>query len=325
MSSPKSLYRPLIDAFALAPHSAVDAALQSFLAPDAAIHVVHPFNLCTVPDALIRRLIDPLRASFARLHRRSDLVMAGQFEGGNWVTSIGYFYGTFEQDWLGIRATNRLAFLRYGEFHRIENGLAVESYLFLDLPELMIASGQYPLPLQPGYSGLLPGPMVPDGMNWDDSDPAESSRSYAIVTEMLGRLATRDEAWRPYWHPDMLWYGTAAFGSYQGIDRFAGFQVPFEQSFEGWGGGSLGNGRTRHFTRFGDGRYTCSGGWPSLSGVSVRPFLGAQPTGLMTFFRVCDWWRREGDLLTENWVVVDIPHAMLQFGVDLFPGIEVPE
>ncbi len=325
MTSPKSLYRPVIEAFAPTAPDRPDAALRAFFAPDAAIHVVHPFNRCSGAEGLIARLIEPLRTSFEGLHRRTDLVMGGRFEGADWVASTGYFAGTFARDFLGIRAPDRLAYLRYGEFHRIAEGRAAESYIFLDLPELMIACGQYPLPLPPGYSGLLPGPIRPDGMMWDDGDPDEATRSYAIVTEMLAKLATRDEAWRPFWHPRMLWYGPAAFGSYLGIERFAGFQVPFEQGFEGWGGGSLGNGRTRHFTRFGDGRYTCSGGWPSLSGVSVRPFLGAAATGRMTFFRVCDFWRREGGLLTENWVFVDIPDAMLQFGVDLFPAVELPQ
>ena len=40
--------------------------------------------------------------------------------------------------------------------------------------------------------------------------------------------------------------------------------------------------------------------------------------------RVCDWWRREEDLLVENWVFVDIPHVLLQMGVDLFDGAEIP-
>lgn len=325
MTPAKTHYRRLLDAFALTAAAPPDAALRDFFAADAAINVVHPFNLCTGPEAFLARVLAPLRASFAGLHRRTDLVMGGRFEGADWVSSTGCFVGTFERDWLGIRATDRLAWLRHGEFHRIAAGRAVESYIYLDLPGLMIAAGQYPLPLPPGDTGPPPGPLAPDGMLWAEGDPAEGRKSYAIVTEMLGKLATKDEGWRPFWHPDMLWYGPAAFGSYLGIERFAGFQVPFEQSFEGWGGGSLGNGRTRHFTRFGDDRYTCSGGWPSLSGVSIRPFLGQPPTGEMTFFRVCDWWRREGDLLTENWVFVDIPHAMLQFGVDLFAGVEVPQ
>ena len=53
-------------------------------------------------------------------------------------------------------------------------------------------------------------------------------------------------------------------------------------------------------------------------------FLGQDPNGKRLFMRVCDWWRREGDLLVENWVFVDIPHVLLQMGVDLFEDIEQP-
>ena len=86
---------------------------------------------------------------------------------------------------------------------------------------------------------------------------------------MLDKLATKDEAWRPYWHKNMMWYGPGAFGSFIGIEEFASFQVPFESQFEGWSGGAKNNGLTEHFTRFGEGNYTCSGGWPSLTGVST--------------------------------------------------------
>ena len=119
-----------------------------------------------------------------------------------------------------------------------------------------------------------------------------------------------------------LLQGLGAFGSFVGVDRFADFQVPFESQFEGWSGGSKNNGMTRHFTRYGEGNYTCSGGWPSLTGVNIKPFLEQGPTGERVFMRVCDWWRREGDLLMENWVFVDIPHVLLQMGYDLFAEME---
>ena len=41
--------------------------------------------------------------------------------------------------------------------------------------------------------------------------------------------------------------------------------------------------------------------------------------------RVCDWWRREGDVLIENWVFVDIPDVLLQMGYDLFGKLEKGE
>ena len=34
--------------------------------------------------------------------------------------------------------------------------------------------------------------------------------------------------------------------------------------------------------------------------------------------RVMDWWRREGDCLVENWVMIDMIEIFHQFGVDLF-------
>ncbi len=43
---------------------------------------------------------------------------------------------------------------------------------------------------------------------------------------MLAKLATKDEAWRPYWHNNMMWYGPGAFGSFIGVEEFASFQVP---------------------------------------------------------------------------------------------------
>ena len=117
-----------------------------------------------------------------------------------------------------------------------------------------------------------------------------------------------------------MWYGPGAFGSFIGVDEFASFQVPFESQFEGWSGGTNNNGLTEHFTRFGEGNYTCSGGWPSLTGINVKPFLGQGPTNKRVLMRVCDWWRRENELLVENWVFVDVPHLLLQLGYDPLPN-----
>ena len=184
-----------------------------------------------------------------------------------WVTSTGYYTGHFARPWLGIRPTGTLACLRFGEFHRVDEGRAVESYVYLDIPELMIAAGHWPIAESPGrdrgFTGYLPGPITHDGLQWHRNDPARSASSFEMVTDMLRNLATKDEAWRPYWHQDMLWYGPTAFGSFIGIDNFAGFQVPFENAFSEWIGGAMPGSQTRHFARFADGDYICSGGWPN--------------------------------------------------------------
>lgn len=298
-------------------------AVGGFFSEDASINVVHPFNELKGSDVYLSYFLVPLQKAFYGLYRRDDILMTGQFEGRDWISSTGYYVGRFADEWVGLKATNTLCYLRYGEFHQIENGKAVESYIYLDIPELMISCGQWPLEIGPGlsrgYTGLIHGPATHDGVIYDERDPADGRKSYQIVTDMLAGLATKDEAWRPYWHANMMWYGPGAFGSFVGIEEFASFQVPFESQFDGWSGGSKNNGMTKHFTRFGEGNYTCSGGWPSLTGINVKSFLGQNPTNERVFMRVCDWWRRENDLLVENWVFVDVPHVLLQLGFDPLP------
>lgn len=307
------------------PGAQQDDAVRRLCAPDAALNIVHPINAQTGPEGLILGLLAPLRAAFRGLHRRDDILMSGMYEGQHWVTTHGNYVGRWEQDWLGLKASKRLEYLRFGEFFRFDGDQVVEAYIFLDIPQLMCATGQWPdLPspaTRAGYTGMIPGPATQDGLLLAETNPAEGNKSYQIVTDMLAQLATEDEAWRPYWHDNMMWYGPAAFGSFVGIDDFASFQTPFENAFSLWSGGSKNNGVTRHFTRFGDGTYTCSGGWPSLMAVRAGDFLGQPSQGETLLMRVCDWWRREGDLLMENWVMVDIPDVLLQMGVDLFPGL----
>ena len=319
----KHAVHQMAQAFAY-PGAQQDTAIQDLFSEDAQINVVHPVNDLIGPSALLDRLYGPLRRALRGFHRRDDILMAGPFEEGDWVSTHGNFVGHFEQDLWGIKASGRLEYLRFGEFFRFEGSRIVEAYIFLDLPQLMIATGDWPIQDSPGltrgYTGMIPGPATQDGILLHETDAGESARSYQIVTDMLSQLATPDEAWRPYWHSNMMWYGPAAFGSFVGIDDFASFQTPFENAFTTWSGGSTNNGVTRHATRFGDGNYTCSAGWPSLMCVRSKPFLGQPSKGETLLMRVCDWWRRDADLLIENWVFVDIPDVLLQMGVDLFEG-----
>ena len=288
--------------------------------PNAQIEICHPYNSIGGPDAYLTRFLGELCTSFDSLYRNDYILMAGEFEETGWVSATGYYHGRFARDWLGIRATGQLANLRFGEFHRFSGNQVDCAYIFLDIPEFMMSVGQWPLAASPGYCGYVPGPITSDGVAVATADGDESRMTIDLVARMLERLNTPDQAWRPYWHRDMLWRGPAAFGSYIGIEEFAGFQVPFEQAFENWSGGLSETSSTRHFTRFGEGKYACSGGWPSVSGRHVEPYLGFGTTGREVVMRVCDWWRREGDLLVENWVFVDIPDLLLQFDFDLFPS-----
>jgi hypothetical protein len=41
----------------------------------------------------------------------------------------------------------------------------------------------------------------------------------------------------------------------------------------------------------GEGDYSCLGGWSSLIGINVKPFLGQKPPNRI-FMRLSDWWQR---------------------------------
>ncbi|MEM6276439.1 MAG: hypothetical protein AAF714_05775, partial [Pseudomonadota bacterium] len=186
---------------------------------DARIEVVHPFNTCTCDGYM--DVLEGLREAFQGLHRRDDIVMSGTFEGSDWISATGYYAGRWTAPWLGLRPSQELAYLRYGEFHRMDDGHARESYVFFDIPELMAATGQWPVPSgpgeTPGYRGRIPGPATQDGLTFP-RDQGRGEDSVAKVTAMLRALNTPDEAWRPFWREDMAWYGPGAFGSFLGIE-----------------------------------------------------------------------------------------------------------
>ena len=146
----------------------LEPVITGFFHKDALINIVHPFNQINGPNFYLEQFLLPLQDSLKGLYRRDDIFMLGEFEGHKWISLMGYYVGQFTKDWIGIKASGNLSYLRYGEFHRIGNDRAVESYIFLDIPELMISCNQWPLDIGPGhsrgYTGLIQGPASHDGL-----------------------------------------------------------------------------------------------------------------------------------------------------------------
>lgn len=303
----------------------ITKAVEGFYAPNAVINVVHPFNEHSGGTAYVNNFLRPLNHSFENLRRSEYIAIGGKFEDAQWLACTGYYSGNFLNSWIGIKPTGALAFLRFAEFHLMKEGSAVESYIFLDIPALMMAAGVWPLnhtvAKHAGYTGYLPGPATNDGVIWNSSNPESSQKTLQLTERMLLNLATVDEAWRSDWHDDMTWYGPAVFGAFQGKEEFAGFQTPFENTFSEWISGIKPGSVTKHFIRMADGEYSCLGGWPSLNMIQIKPFLGQGPTDKRVYMRVCDFWRRDGELLAENWVFVDVLHFLLQMDCDVLQQV----
>lgn len=287
-------------------------------------HTSHPINELQGTDAIGEQFWKPFVNAFPDLERRTDIFFGGEFDGrfvggaGVWVCATGHYAGTFRHDWLGISATGEPAFVRFGEFYRVEHGRIVEARVLLDLVGLMRQAGCLVLPPSNGLEILVPGPQGQDGLLLFDCDAADGTYTHGVLQRMLDGLMSFNQhdlasmGMDQFWHPDMMWYGPSGIGSTRAVSGFQRHhQKPFLTAFPDRKGAG-------HRARIAEGNYVASTGWPSVRATHLGDYLGVPATGRPISMRVMDWWRREGELLRENWVFIDLPHLLLQMDVDLF-------
>jgi len=318
----KCIYSKYLDAFKSEKIADIENAVKSIFTPQAQIDAFHPVNNTTGSSGYLSNIIYPMINSFKGFQRRNNIIIGGEYLGGEWVTSTGYFLGHFDKSWLGIPPSGKLEHIRYGEFHKMRDGKIIQSQIFLGVAELLIDLGIWPLELMGGYEGVTPGPSTQDGISLTENEPVKSRATADLVEGMLMELASPDAAWLPYWDDRMIWYGPGGFGSYVTTEAFAAFQVPFEKTFEGWGDGTRqGIEGVGSQCKAGDGDYAFLSGWPQITGVHVKPFMGIQPTNKRIYMRDCDWWRCKDGKIIENWCMVDTLHLVHQLGRDVLSEI----
>ena len=294
--------------------------LSEIYHPDVAWRGPHPINARQGCGAVLGGFWEPFLAAFPDVERRDDILIAGNFNGGNWVGATGHYTATFARDWLGIKATGGAVNIRYGEFSRLHAGKVHEVYVILDILDLMRQAGCWPsmVPTSRGLTDQVPGPATRDGVVLAPSAPAESQSSLDLVMAMIhGLLKDYDGktlesmAQQRFWHPNMMWYGPAGIGSSRGLKGFQDVhQRPFLAAFPDRMGGD-------HKARIAEGAYVASTGWPSVRATHLGPWQGCPPTGRKIGMRVMDFWRREDHLLRENWVFIDMIDLLLQMDVDV--------
>lgn len=282
---------------------------------DAVVHASHPVGTLAGREAFEGAVLAPLKAAFPDLERRDDILVGGSHHGVDWIAATGHYHGVFAAPFLGIPAHEGWASLRYGEFYRLEDGRVAEAYLLYDLLDLMRQAEVNPWRKGLGRETLVPGPATRDGVRLGAPDPAASAASLALVEAMLGPLFEPDRAsmgMERFWSPDMMWFGPCGIGTTRGIDGFHRLhQDPWTAAIPDWRADL----DTPHVA---DDAYVAFLGWPSIEATQTGPMLGIPPTGRRVEINLMDFWRREGDLLAENWIFIDLPHMALQLGVDVF-------
>ena len=299
----------------------VKAVMRDYMTSDYSWHGVYPFETLKGVDAVAETFWQPFLNAWNHVQRRQDIFIGGESVfGGNWVNSTGHFLGMFERDWLGMPSTGKMAFLRYCEFHRIEDGKIAETYFHTDLMSVMNQVGVNPMPPQTGAEFIWPGPRTHDGIVLTGQDAEESAKTLELIQRMGRDLGNHPEIDMAYdklaetWHDNMIWYGPSGIGSTLSIDGFKRqHQIPFRKALYS---NRVFNG---HKSRFTEGRYGGWVGWPSLKlTVKGGGFMGLLATNTPIDMRVVDMYRREGDKIAENWVFIDMPYILKQQGLDVF-------
>ncbi len=298
----------------------INPVIRAYTSDDYLWRGMHPFYEQHSADDVADVFWKPFRESFTSIQRRQDVFMAGlnDVDGGKseWVCSMGHMLGLFDNNWLGIPSSGKMAFLRYVEFNRINDGKIAETALFCDIISVMQQVGLNPLPLQTGAAFITPGPRTHDGLMFEKQDPAESKKTIDLINQMIHDLTTSymrspDEELARTWHKDMIWFGPAGIGATYTRKRYEQqHQGPFrahlkEIKFNG------------HIARFSEGCYGGFFGWANLSMKTAGNFMGLPASDHPTEMRVVDIYRRDGEKLAENWIFIDILHFLSLQGLNL--------
>ena len=304
----------------------IKEVLAAAMAPDAKWRGFHPFGELDGPEAVADAFWTPLRYSLTRMQRRQDVFFAGRNEidgfDGVWVVSMGHLMGLFDQPWLGIAPTGKMAFLRYCEFNRVEGGRITETAMYFDIPHLMMQAGLQPFPPQTAAHLVQPGPTTHDGLLFDDAPEAEGTATLAAINAMIGDLGTwqlglpLEEELARTWHDDMIWWGPAGIGATYTIERYAKqHSGPFRAAFTE-------RSQTKHLARLAEGHYGGFFGWPNFTARHTGGFMGMPASDVRGEMRVIDIYRRSGDKLAENWIFIDLLHFWKMLGVDILARMQ---
>lgn len=319
----RALYKALYD-LAGSPADEVAGHVQRLYAAPASWRGAAPLDEMSGVEAITERVWQPLLTAMPDLERRDVIFVGGVHQGHAMIAAAGHYCGTFVRDWLGIPATGRTAYLRYGEVYRVEDGRVTQSTCLWDILDLMRQAGVWPLTASLGEEQMWPAPLTGDGIVLRETDPAQSAASLAQTLAMhktlgdyddtrgLGRQGLLDMEQKIHWHPKMMWYGPAGIGTTRGLAGFVdGHQLPFRIAFPNRRGGN-------HYIRIGDGPYSVTGGWPSIHTKHLGGgFLGLGPTGRDITMRVMDFYLHHEGLIRENWVPIDMIDILRQMGVDV--------
>ncbi len=306
---------------------AVEAAAKAYLFPQFCVKGPEPLGILVGPDALAERLLVPLKSAIPDLKRQTHLFMGGQSsdhvdtdaKDAYWVAGMGYFTGTAIGDFVGIPASTRPLRIRWTEFIRFSKGVMFESQMMIDFVDWFDQLGLPVLPKSRGAEHVFPAATGFDGVLLDPQDQQESARTLKLGNGLLyGGLNSFDQtelasmSMADYFHPNLKWYGPGGIGACLSFDEFEQLhQQPWLVAFPDRKVVGL-------ESLFAEGRLLAASGVAGVEATHTGTYLGEPASGASLKISGIDFWLRDGDQFTENWVFVDMIDLFKQMGIDLF-------
>jgi predicted ester cyclase len=296
----------------------VPAAVASVYALDATFTGSAPLGALSGTDA-ITSFHGSVSAAFGGFTRKPLLsaTYRDASTGHDVLTVLGTWSGTMTGDWLGLSASGCRREFRSIEVHRVSDGHVVDTVTMLDLLDLAVQCGAADPRFAARSTALWPAPRTPSA--------GDATVSAAVVQTWLGEVADPGEDLevlrsarhlaRLSW--DFRWHGPAAIGSFEGGMAFVeGQQHPFRRSFSARRNGSTDSSH-RHICHGAEGSLVVSGSWPAMVGLHTGDdWLGVPASGRVVALRLVDVYAVVDGLIGENWVMIDMVHALAQMGVD---------
>lgn len=305
------------------------ALLSKYFTNDCAFEATAPFEPMRGVEEFNNSFLHPLFHSFVHAEFCPYILIGGEYEGRECVSMTGNIIGTFENEWLHMKPTHQPTWLRFTTHFILEDQKIAHAWFVLDTLDIMRQAGYHFFPNR-GVEWVPPAPMTADGILDYDSDDRESQKSIDLTNAMLDGLLSYDRksldsmGQERFWDVEnMMWYGPSGIGTTKGLKGFQqNHQIPFLKAFPDRTVTQKTADRI-DFCQLGDGNYSYDFGFPSMSASHTGDgWIGLSATGKQITMRVLDFWRREGDRLKENWVMIDMVDIFMQLGVDVLELIK---
>ncbi|MDG2406071.1 MAG: ester cyclase [Paracoccaceae bacterium] len=314
---------------ALDPAHATDigTVCSTHLAPEFAWNGPAPLYLQTGPAAVAEIFWQPLKQAIPDLKREIHMVFggasSGQIDGGTdgetWVCGTGYLIGHAQDQFLGIPATGHPLRLRWGAFYKLRQCQIIESQMILDFVDWFEQIGLPILPKSRGIAHVYPAPTAYDGIVRAPQHTSQTSETLRMGRQFLyGGLNLYDASGLSsmgianFFHPNVKWYGPGGIGACFSLAEFETLhQAPWLEAFPDRKVQTL-------EALIAEGPLLGAAGLAGVCATHSGAYLTTLASGKSIAISSLDFWLRQGDKFTENWVFVDMVDLFNQMGEDLF-------